>query len=368
MQQGNKDISVIGGGLAGLSLLHYLLHTDPTAAPRLLGPLSPAADTPHIWGFWKTHWLDEAAALSRKSWSCWQIITDRGRITQQAQHRPYHVIDSTVWLGHCLKTVRKSAVSHDPQPLTDNVQTSGICFDSRPPKTDRTVMLQHFHGFEIEAAKPVFTPDVMILMDFRCDQSKGIHFIYLLPFSSTNALVESTLFSFTPLSADYYHTAINTYLNTHYQLNDFQILRREKGVIPMGFFPVRDRNLLAVGANGGCIRPSSGYAFSAVQRQSQQIARLLAAGKPLNAQRDLPAPHRWLDCQLDRIFLAVLAQHPQRAPELFLQLGRQMSGDNFAAFMSGQASISDYSTLIAAMPRGIFIAAALELLTRRLQK
>ena len=31
-------------------------------------------------------------------------------------------------------------------------------------------------------------------MDFRCDQSQGVHFIYILPFSSTrlNALVEST--------------------------------------------------------------------------------------------------------------------------------------------------------------------------------
>ena len=31
-------------------------------------------------------------------------------------------------------------------------------------------------------------------MDFRVDQSKGMHFVYLLPYSETEALVRSTIF------------------------------------------------------------------------------------------------------------------------------------------------------------------------------
>ena len=44
-------------------------------------------------------------------------------------------------------------------------------------------MLQHFQGYVVETKEDVFDDATAILMDFRCDQSRGIHFIYLLPFS-----------------------------------------------------------------------------------------------------------------------------------------------------------------------------------------
>ncbi len=62
-------------------------------------------------------------------------------------------------------------------------------------------------------------------MDFRCDQSRGIHFIYLLPFSADTALVESTLFSAQQEDREFYIAAINRYLRDNYQLENFQILR-----------------------------------------------------------------------------------------------------------------------------------------------
>ena len=56
-------------------------------------------------------------------------------------------------------------------------------------------MLQHFVGWEVKAAAGAFDPTTAILMDFRCDQTQGMHFIYCLPFSDQEALIESTLFS-----------------------------------------------------------------------------------------------------------------------------------------------------------------------------
>ncbi|MGB1864008.1 MAG: lycopene cyclase family protein, partial [Candidatus Puniceispirillum sp.] len=50
-------------------------------------------------------------------------------------------------------------------------------FDSRPPKVADGVMLQHFVGFEVRAAAGSFDDSTAILMDFRCDQSRGMHFI-----------------------------------------------------------------------------------------------------------------------------------------------------------------------------------------------
>ena len=65
-------------------------------------------------------------------------------------------------------------------------------------------MLQHFQGIEVKTKQPCFDKDMAILMDFRVDQSKGMHFIYLLPYSATEALVESTLFSTELVDEEFY--------------------------------------------------------------------------------------------------------------------------------------------------------------------
>ena len=49
-------------------------------------------------------------------------------------------------------------------------------------------------------------------MDFRCNQSRGLHFIYVIPFSKKKALIESTLFSKNVEDRKFYLSAINSYL------------------------------------------------------------------------------------------------------------------------------------------------------------
>ena len=90
----------------------------------------------------------------------------------------------------------KDIVSHSadvPQKIDAKIDDI-LIFDSRTPDIPENSLLQHFIGLEIKTPHPVFDAGVVTLMDFRCDQSRGIHFIYLLPFSADTALVESTLF------------------------------------------------------------------------------------------------------------------------------------------------------------------------------
>ena len=89
-------------------------------------------------------------------------------------------------------------------------------------------MLQHFLGQEIEVERPVFDDSTAILMDFRVDQTHGMHFIYLLPFSPTRALVESTLFSTKILEDEFYIDSINQYLSSHYGVSPKEIIHQEK--------------------------------------------------------------------------------------------------------------------------------------------
>ena len=276
-------------------------------------------------------------------------------MTQHSQHFAYHGLESAVWLKDCLKQAEGQLVFKEDAPeLGDSDgDGQGLILDSRTPDVPENSLLQHFKGWEIKTDKAVFDANILTLMDFRCDQSRGIHFIYLLPFSENTALVESTLFSKQTEDSAFYEQAIQTYLEDIYQIDDFQILRKEAGCIPMNFLSPRDPSLLAIGANGGCVRASSGYAFAFIQKQVQQIARDLAEGGEITK---IPVPHRTADRWLDRVFLAVLKAHPEAAPDIFLRMAKALSGDELAKFMSGLADLSIYAKLILAMPKQMFIA------------
>ncbi len=219
-------------------------------------------------------------------------------------------------------------------------------------------MLQHFKGVEIKAAQPCFLSDTAILMDFRCDQSRGIHFIYLLPYSPTEALVESTLLSPKRQDDEFYSDAIETYLETYWATGGWQVCHTEQGCIPMAFVRPVNLDYLAIGANGGCVRPSSGYAFAFIQKQTDAIVDKLArSGPALLTPATLPRPISRFDLFLDGIFLHVIRHHPEQAAELFTRTASALSGDEFARFMSGLADFKIYAKLITAMPIGLFLNA-----------
>ena len=64
-----------------------------------------------------------------------------------------------------------------------------------PKINKQNSLLQHFKGWNIRTVDPVFNSKVGRLMDFSISQENGATFMDVLPFSSTEALVEYTLFS-----------------------------------------------------------------------------------------------------------------------------------------------------------------------------
>ncbi len=74
-----------------------------------------------------------------------------------------------------------------------------------------------------------FDPDTAILMDFRCDQSRGIHFLYVLPFSKDVALVESTMFALQREPDSFFEGAIAQYLSAECGINSFSVTHVEHG-------------------------------------------------------------------------------------------------------------------------------------------
>ena len=355
-----QRLRVLGDGAAALSLA---MRAGDLASHELTLVRPKGAPTPvdHIWGFWDgpdmPPALSAACKLARASWDRWAIITADGGVVMQSGTRRYSALHRSAWTRHCETVAQQAGVrSVDEAELGD--EGADLVFDSRPPPVPDGIMLQHFIGLEVRSNRPVFDAGTAILMDFRVDQSRGMHFIYLLPFSATEALVESTLFSPDRLEEQFYLDAIADYLGTHYGLHSFDTVRRERGVIPLARLKQRDPKIQGIGGNGGAIRPSSGYAFVFIQKQiDRAITEMRDSG-----HFQVRTPHSAVDLWMDGVLLSVLRHWPERAPDLFLRMGRALDGDEFARFLSGEADWPLRLKVIMAMPKWPFLRGLMRLM------
>ena len=176
-------------------------------------------------GFGICLWLVRVADKKQKTWQKWRIITENRMVEHKSTRHPYAAISRHRRIEACKSEAKKAGVKFIKSlPVKDNIQV----LDSRPPKPLSGCMIQHFRGYEIVLKDAGFDPSIAILMDFRCDQSQGIHFIYCLPLSSTRALVESTLFSTKIEPPDYYDKSIRAYLSD--VIGGFTKIDREESV------------------------------------------------------------------------------------------------------------------------------------------
>ena len=274
-----NEINIIGGGCAALSFAR-LIRNLPNYKFKLFVGNKNKIDKDHFWGFWKVKINDEAYNNTKHVWYKWSINTyDCRHILTSVKH-PYCVIKRQKWLNICKKQlpygkftiIENDVLEKDGLLFVKNKKIKGdLVFDSRPPKIPSNILLQHFEGFVVTSEKNVFDEDIVTLMDFRCDQSRGMHFIYLLPFSKQKALVESTMFSKTVENKEFYSAEISKYLKNYFNLVKFIKSDHEKGIIPMHYISCVSREIFNIGTRGGAVRPSSGYAFTFIQKQAYQI-------------------------------------------------------------------------------------------------
>lgn len=357
----DKAITIIGSGCAGLSLAgalgHYRQENEAVGPVHLQTDISYQDRPAHIWGFWQMPWLLDATTIATHHWTKWRICDDRLSILHESQSHPYHMLSSQDWLSHCFAT-SKAVEQIAPHSGPDTNKPAEPYFDSRPKQVPDGAIYQHFKGQWIEADEALFDPDIATLMDFRCDQSQGLHFIYLLPISPHKALVESTLFTKTPLDDSYYETAISEYMACQYKGASYQVIDSEKGVIPMADTSDRISPDHAIGARGGALRPSSGYAFSYIQQQVTQIISDHKQTGLWRAKSPLSATMLWMDL----VFLEVLKARPKGTVALFMRMAKALTGREFAHFMAGTASVSILLKVVFAMPKWPFLIAAMRVL------
>lgn len=139
------------------------------------------------------------------------------------------------------------------------------------------VLQQHFIGWFIKSKQNLLNPEQVTFMDFSVAQKNNTRFMYVLPTSEKEALVEYTLFSHTLLEKQEYESEIKSYIH-NLGIQDYEIVEKEKGNIPMTCYPFWKRNtkrVLNIGTAGGWTKASTGYTFSKSDKKSTQLVAFL---------------------------------------------------------------------------------------------
>ncbi len=377
------DILILGAGCAGLSLAWHLVESGYQGQIAVVEQRSRCSND-RTWCYWNVEGTP-FDKLATHRWSEWSVIDHEGQLATSTSDRYQYlriraidfyrtVVSRLNGSGQVDFYSGESIVDRDQQSDHLVIETQkgtirGRCaFDSarRPLNLLKTgtcqnpSLVQHFFGQRIRADRPLFEPGTVTLMDFRVVQAEGPRFIYLLPFSTHDALVENTYLYDTRVSGDRHRSEIADYLKCFLGLRSFDVIEEEAGMIPMTVSKPTisaDARVVPIGLAGAAARPSSGYAFVRIQRQCAQLANQLVSGAPTSP---VSVASRKYDF-FDSIFLQVLKDRPRQASELFFKMFADVDSNALIRFLSDRSQLWDEARLVAALPKSIFLRATTRL-------
>ncbi|MCK0144293.1 lycopene cyclase family protein [Arenibacter sp. F26102] len=369
------DYIIIGAGASGL-LLADALGKDNFFAQKtiLLLEKNLHKQNDRTWCFWEIGQGDFDDIL-HKTWD--HIFVADDKFSKRTPIAPYtykmlraedfyHTYRNKI-NGHTNITFLEGNVKeiqdkdHEVLVTTDTDAFKGrkifnSIFDYKPLLKQKRypVLQQHFIGWFIKTTKPIFDRDQATFMDFSVPQKGNTRFMYVLPFSQTEALVEYTLFSENVLLEQEYEGAIKSYLN-NLDCKDYEILEKEKGSIPMSCYNFNvhnSRNILHIGIAGGWAKPSSGYNFMRTYQKTGALIPFLKKDKPLNTffKKD----RFWF---YDLLLLDILHRKNNKGRLIFGQLFKQRKAQSIFKFLDEKTSIWEDLKIIAACPKKEFIQA-----------
>ncbi|MBU2997687.1 lycopene cyclase [Cellulophaga baltica] len=281
----NYDYIIIGAGLAGL-LLADTLGKDPYFKDKSILLLDKDAKQTNnrTWCFWEQNNDDFNTIISKK----WDSIRFTGkRINQTYPIAPYSykMVRGIDFYNSYFERIsnyknicflQEEVLNIEDNTSEVSVKTAKNTFtackifnsfyDISQVKKQKQhpVLQQHFIGWVIKTEQNIFDDNTATFMDFSIPQKGNTRFMYLLPLSKHEALIEYTLFSENLLKKEEYEIAIKSYLKENLNIDNYTIVEKERGSIPMtcyDFSKNNTENIMHIGTAGGFTKASTGYTF-----------------------------------------------------------------------------------------------------------
>ncbi len=375
------DYIITGSGCAGLRLLYSILK-DPVLQTKKVLVLDKAEKKTNdrIWCYWeKGKGLFEP--IVPHEWKELQFLTSDLTKRFKLEHYSYKMIKGIDFYTLVLnfskafenvrfkyENVKQIQIENDIAFVETEVgrYAGEYVFNStnlfNPEINTQNSLLQHFEGWVIRTKKPSFNTEIGTLMDFRLRQEHGATFMYVLPTTAREALVEYTLFSEKVLDKKHYKVALENYIKDHLKIEAYEIIHKELRVIRMSLANFSrssnsEKRSINIGTAGGFTKASSGYTFQFIQKNTKKIINNLRKGNPPNPTitfRD--KMFQWYD----RTLLEVLISGKMTGKEICSIMFKKISPEKILAFLGNESSFKDDIKIMNSLPKAPFLAAGLK--------
>lgn len=220
------------------------------------------------------------------------------------------------------------------------------------------VLQQHFVGWFVKTEAEIFNPEQATFMDFSVKQKGNTRFMYVLPTSKTEALVEYTLFSENLLPKEEYEKEIQLYLQK-LGAQHYEIIEKEQGSIPMTCYPFWEKNtkrVLNIGTAGGWTKASTGYTFKNSDKKSTQLVAFLQSDSstPLRMTKFHKKNRFWF---YDLLLLDILYRQNELGSAIFSSLFRKGYPALIFKFLDEETTLIEDFKVILKCPKIPFIKA-----------
>lgn len=246
------------------------------------------------------------------------------------------------------------------QTTAESFQAQTV-FDSRPsefsaPQANESHLYQSFIGYFITCDDNYADFGAVDLMDFDVDQAGETQFFYVLPFDEHHLLVELTRFGKAVINEEDAKLLLDEYILNRF--GTYRIEATERGNIPMSTSAINheaQKNVIAIGARSGAIKPSTGYAFKKMMQQADAISASLHATQPVPIIRSKKRFELY-----DRLLLNILSTQPQLGKPIFQQLFSRNAIASVLHFLDEKSSVKDEIKLFSTLPIRPFLSALMK--------
>jgi lycopene beta-cyclase len=316
----------------------------------------------------------ELKTIISRSFNAIQVNKTRA---ENIENCPYHYIRSIDLYNFTLEILNEAKIEilrNSVEEITSKnkintlhsgtkVYNSNYIFDSKPflnliPK-DEIYLHQSFLGWHIRCVNDIFQKDTFDMMNFNIDQNDFTQFMYVIPFSSNEALVEMTRFGAEKIELSYAATILDEFINKEF--GEFEKLGEEIGCIPMTTFlnPINQQEgILNTGARANLIKPSTGYGFKKMFAFAQLVTQRIESDN-LREFNKIALVTKERFKFYDRLLLMILLLWPSYGKEIFTRLFYKRPILTIFSFLDEKSSLLEEIKIFISLPIKPFIKALL---------
>ncbi|MEI8073867.1 MAG: lycopene cyclase family protein [Bacteroidota bacterium] len=366
MVKENVDIIICGGGCSSMLLLFNLQRYPKFKTLKILVIEKEIQNQQKTWCFWHkgNHPLQH---LITSSWNNIRFAAEHFITTQEIQPYIYSSIKGEDFYHYFLnqfipqfpniKIIRDEVLSIEKTSthlskvickhhayISSTVYSSIIenKFHEAP-----IFLWQHFKGWHIKTEENIFDENIMTIMDFSNCLPNSFDFVYILPYSSNEALIEVTAFSSETWDDGIYLKQLNKYISNKLNGAKYQIERNEQGRIPMAYYnhtALGKAGEILIGTAAGKIKASSGYGFEKMQIDAARLASNYFT--PKLSKQSGPKRFKFYD----KLLLKIILEKPEEAVSIFRKLFKKIPIPMVLKFLYEETNLYEEALIFKKLP------------------